>query len=400
MSDLQTIRDIDIAGKRVLVRVDFNVPLTEDQQAACDRRIHAALPTLRYALERGAKPVLISHLGRPQGRHVPELSLQPAAEALQRLLDGHLVRFIEDVGSWSTDDQHESEVVLLENLRFDPGEESNNEGLAKHLASFADVYVNDAFASCHRKHASTDALPRLFADHSRAIGLLVERELSALNDFLQQPDSPVVAVLGGAKVGDKLGAVEALLKIADYVLLGGAVAYTFLAANGGHVGASTVDAERLAWAKRLLRDYPDEIVLPIDHVIASEATLGQSEEELQVEMADGGIPPGWVGMDIGPKTIGSFTDLIYEARTIFWNGPLGKFEVESFRRGTETVGRAVAASEGKSLVGGGETGQAVEWFELHDHIDHVCTGGGALLKYVQDRSLPALDVIPQYSPVR
>jgi len=400
MSDLQTIQDLNLSGKRVLVRADFDVPLTAEHQVASDRRIRAALPTIRHCLQANAKVVLAAHLGCPNGTSQPELSLRPIAQTLQRMLDGHLVRFVEDIGSWSAEDQHESEIILLENLRFTPGERNNDEGFAKHLASLAEIYVNDAFATCHRQYASTDATPRQFDESNRAVGMLVQRELAVLEEALDHPPAPVVAILGGVKIADKLDMVESMLGLADYVLIGGAMAHTFLQASGGHVGASHFDAEQLRRAKQLLQDYAEEIILPVDHVIARPQSDDQPAEDWQIEMADGGMPPDWVGVDIGPKTIARYSDLIQDARTVFWNGPLGKFEDEPFRRGTEMIARAVAASEGKSIVGGGETSQAIEVFDLYDFIDHVSTGGGAFLKYLQDRTLPALELIPQTSAAR
>ncbi len=394
----QTIDDLELSGKRVLVRVDFNVPLTPDGRIANDRRMRATLPTIRHLLKVGARIILISHLGRPGGEPRAELSLRPVAEHLETLLEDTPVRFIEDWQQWASDAAPDSGVALLENLRFHPEEKGGDEAFAKRLAALADAYVNDAFATCHRKHASLYATALQFPESERAIGRLVYRELDALKQVLDHPKSPLTAVLGGAKVADKLGAVEALLRLADNVLVGGALAYTFLEAAGGHVGASPVEHDQLDWARKLLDEYSDALVLPADHVIADVASADAPIDDRQIEMADGGMPPDWAGMDIGPKTIGTFTDLIYNAETIFWNGPLGKFEDEPFRHGTESIARAIAASEATSIIGGGETGQAVDEFDLHDHMDHVSTGGGAFLTFLEDRMLPALTAIPQGSP--
>lgn len=388
MVNLKTVQDLDIASQRLLMRVDLNVPLDDNGQITSDRRIQAALPTIRYCLENGASLVLMAHLGRPKGEHDPNFSLKPVAERLEQLLGDTRVILVHDPWQTSPTDQQRGEVRLLENLRFHPGEKQNDTEFARRLAEFGDVYVNDAFATCHRQHASMHAVPELFKEGRRVIGLLVEKELAALKDLLHEPEPLVVAILGGAKVKDKLGVLKSLRDKADIVLVGGAMAYTFLKADGQNVGDSKVEEDQLDTACELLASYGDRLVLPTDHVIA-DAPHGDA----RVEMAAGGIPEGWHGMDIGSRSIGRFLDEIQHAGTIIWNGPLGKFEDEPFQSGTREVAMAIAASHAKSVVGGGETGLAVEQFEVLEGMTHVSTGGGAFLNYLEDPNLPALSQI-------
>lgn len=388
----KTIQDIEVAGTRLLVRVDFNVPL-KDGQVASDRRIVAALPTIRHAMEHGAKLVLISHLGRPGGESNPSLSLKPVAEKLQALLDGPRVRLVDD---WSDPDQaspSDGEIILLENLRYHAGEKESDDDFCDSLARLGDVYVNDAFAACHRQHASTYGVAKCFDQDKRVVGLLVERELEAIDCLLDSADRPFVIILGGVKVADKIGVVDRLLQRADHICLGGQMSYTFLKAAAKHVGGSKVEEMHIGFAKQLTTLAGEQLVLPSDHVIAE-----RSDGSAQVEHADGGVPEGWCGMDIGPKTINEFTALIDEAGTVIWNGPMGKFEDESFQRGTKSIVLALCKTNASTLVGGGESIQALEQFGDFDAIDHVSTGGGAFLKYLKDRQLPALDVIDQRQP--
>lgn len=393
MVNLKTVQDFDIASQRLLMRVDFNVPLNNAGQIASDRRIQAALPTIRYCLENGASLVLMAHLGRPEGQRDSKFSLKPVAERLEELLGDTRVILVEDLYSVPPDDQQRGELRLLENLRFYPGEKQNDADFAKRLAEYGDVYVNDAFATCHRQHASMDALPRLFKEGRRVIGLLVEKELAALKDLLHEPEPLVVAILGGAKVKDKIGVLKALHDTADIVLIGGAMAYTFLKADGQNVGASQVEKDQLDFASEMLTSYGDRMVLPTDHVIADEP-----HGDARIEMAAGGIPEGWYGMDIGSRSIGRFLDEIQHAGTIIWNGPLGKFEDEPFESGTREVAIAIAASSAKSVVGGGETGLAMEQFDVLEGLTHVSTGGGVFLKYLEDSELPALLQIDHKQP--
>lgn len=386
----KTIRDIDIRAKRLLIRVDFNVPLREDGSIASDRRIRAALPTIEYCLNNRASLVLMTHLGRPAGKSNKKLGLGRIAYRLQELLREAPVEIASSDLKRKADDLKSGEVLLLENLRFDPGEKSGDEQFAGRLRELGEVYVNDAFATCHRKHASMYAVPKLFPEGHRVIGLLVEKELSALDNLLQSPEQPMVAILGGVKVADKIGVIETLLDRAQKLLIGGVMAFTFMKARGVHVGASKVEEERLDLARRLLDRGGDKLILPQDHVIAREP-----EASAESNIVDENIPDGWYGLDIGPKTIERYTAAIRGAGTVVWNGPLGKFEDEPFRNGTEAVIRALTESDAATVVGGGESGEAVEQFDLVDQIDHVSTGGGAFLEYLEKRSLPALSVIDE-----
>lgn len=389
----KTIRDIDISSKRLLIRVDFNVPLREDGSIASDRRIRAALPTIRYCLENNASLVLMTHLGRPGGQRDEKLGLGRAADRLKELLSDAPVEIADSDLQQKADELKSGQVLLLENLRFDPGEKSGDEQFARRLSELGEVYVNDAFATCHRKHASMFAVPKLFPPGRRVIGMLVEKELTAIDDLLESPQQPMVAILGGVKVADKIGAIETLLDRAHKLLIGGAMAFTFMKARGLHVGASSVEDDKLDLARRLLDQVAGRLVLPQDHVIAR-----APEASAESKVVDENIPSGWYGLDIGPKTIARYTAAIRGAGTVVWNGPLGKFEDEPFRKGTAAVIRALAASDAVTVVGGGESGEAVEQFDLVEQIDHVSTGGGAFLEYLKKGSLPALSVIDEKEP--
>lgn len=383
----RTVRDIDLAGQRILIRVDFNVPLNQDGAIADDRRIRAALPTLEHCLERDGALVLATHLGRPQGETDPALSTAPLARRLGELLDStvdHVGDLIGEPARQRAQALQAGQVLMLENLRFNRGEKDDDEAFARGLRALGDAYVNDAFAVCHRQHASVSALPRLFPEHARCIGLLVEREIRALDGVLESPRQPLLAILGGAKVSDKLDMVEALLERADRLLIGGAMAYTFLQAAGAAVGESVVERDQLELARRLLERHGEQMILPQDHVV------GRNGETKVVES----IPEGWCGMDIGPKTIEQYVAAVGDAATVLWNGPMGKFEDEAFRRGTDAIIEAMADSDAVTVIGGGESAAAVQQLGLGDRIQHVSTGGGAFLEYLRAGDLPALSVIP------
>jgi len=386
----KTIRDLQISGKRLLVRVDFNVALREDGRLAHDRRIRAALPTIRHCLERGASLVLMTHLGRPGGRYNSKLGLTGVAHRLQELLRDAAVELVDGDVPRTADCRKPGDVLLLENLRFDPGEMSGDEQFAHRLREWGDIYVNDAFATCHRKHASVFAVPKLFSQTSRAIGLLVEQELCALDGLLQSPRQPLVAILGGAKVADKIGVIQTLLDRVQKLLIGGAMAFTFMKARGLGTGLSKIEDDRLALACRVIDQAGDKLVLPQDHVVAR-----RPEASAETKVVEKNIPDGWYGLDIGPKTIERYTAAIRGAATAVWNGPLGKFEDEPFRRGTASIVRALAESDAMTIVGGGASGEAVEQFDLVERIDHVSTGGGAFLKYLEQGTLPALALIDE-----
>ena len=374
---MRTLDDLDVEGKRVLVRVDFNVPLDGEQHITDDARIRAALPTLKELRSNGARLVLMSHLGRPKDRE-PELSLRPAAERLGELLG-------EDVQlAPSLDDVPDGDVVMLENVRYEKGETKNDEALAQRYAALADVYVNDAFGSAHRAHASTEAVARLLPS---AAGRLLEREVSTLRGILEDPKRPLVAVVGGAKVTDKIGVLEAFLDRADAVLIGGAMCFPFFKAEGHEVGDSLCEEAGIEPARKLLG--ADKLRLPEDLVAGREFKADTERREL-----DGvDVPDGWMGLDVGAGTAGGYADVIRDAGTVFWNGPMGAFELEPFSGGTRTVAEAMAATDATTVVGGGDSAAALAHFGLADRVDHLSTGGGASLELVEGKPLPGVEVL-------
>ena len=391
----QTIRDLDFAGKKVLVRVDFNVPQTKDGAVSDDRRIRAALPTLNYALEKGASLILVSHLGRPTGDPSADapFKMDAVAERLQSLIGRPVAKVNDTVGpeaQAAASALKPGGIVVLENVRFNKGEKKGDPGFAGQLAGLADAYVNDAFGTCHRDEASMVAVPECFPPDRRAIGFLVEKELQILETLLGKPKSPMVSVMGGAKVSDKILIIENLLPKVDRLLVGGAMTYTFLKARGHSIGKSRCELDKLDEARKLLDKAGGKIVLPEDHLVADapEATA----ETKVVEGSD--IPDGWFGMDIGPKTVAAYGAIIKTAGTVVWNGPMGKFEDEPFAEGTKGVARALAASGGVTVVGGGETAEAVEGLGFADKVSHVSTGGGAFLEYLEGKTFNSLKVIP------
>jgi len=384
------IEQLDIKDKRVFIRVDYNVPMDGTGRIADDTRIKASLPTLRYVIDQGARILLGSHLGRPKGKVDPKLSLLPVAEHLSELLNQE-VFFPEDcVGNAVrklSAELKEGSVILLENLRFHPGEEANDPQFAEKLASNADAYINDAFGTLHRAHASTVGMVPFV--EQKAAGKLVLNEIGYLNKIIDSPDRPFVALLGGAKVSDKLGVIENLLKKVDALLIGGAMAYTFLLAQGISVGSSLVESGKVHQAERILdrvkvRDIP--FVLPLDHVIAREIKKGTEFKTTQGPE----IPEGWMGVDVGPKTLERFSDQISRARTVLWNGPVGAFEFSPFDRGTVGVARFLAESSATSLVGGGDSLAAVKAAGVENKISHLSTGGGATLEFLEGKNLPGL----------
>ncbi len=388
MFDKKTIRDIDPKNKRVLVRVDFNVPLA-DGAVADDTRIRAALPTIRYLLEHDAAVILCSHLGRPKGKIVPELTLRPVAEHLSSLLDMP-VEFVEDcVGpkaQAAVEKLEPGEVLLLENTRFNPEERANDDAFSAALASLADLYVDDAFGSAHRAHASTEGV----AHHLPAVaGFLMEKELEYLGKALENPAHPFVAILGGAKISDKITVVERLLEKADRLLIGGGMANTFLAAQGKSMGNSLVEEDSIETAKDLLARSADRLLLPVDLVVGDR--FAEDAQSKTVSVDD--VPAGWGAYDIGPKTVESFSQVINEARLVVWNGPMGVFEFEPFAKGTWAIAKAVADCEGTTIVGGGESTAAVRQAGLTDRISHVSTGGGASLEFLEGKELPGVVVL-------
>jgi phosphoglycerate kinase len=375
---VRTVRDLPVEGRRVLVRADLNVPL-DNGRITDDTRIRASLPTIRYLREQGAEVIVCSHLGRPKGEPRPELSLRPVAERLAELL-GEPVAFNAERGP----------VRLIENLRFDPREEKNDPALAAELAALADVFVSDAFGTVHRAHASTVGVARLLPS---AAGLLLAAELEAFARVLDHPEHPFVVVLGGAKVADKIGVIQRFTGLADSILVGGAMAFTFLAASGVPVGASKhEDADGQEVARQAMAEAQErgcELVLPSDVVIAERV---EADAPTQIVAADA-IPDGWMGLDVGPATAADYGRRLAEARTIFWNGPMGVFELAPFAAGTLAVANAVAASGAVSVVGGGDSVAAVNQAGVADAITHVSTGGGAALELVEGRTLPGVEAL-------
>ena len=386
-----SIRDLDLRGQRVFLRVDFNVPLTAAGEVEDDTRIRETLPTLRYALERGARLVLASHLGRPKGKPHPKYSLRPVAGHLSRFL-GAPVAFASDCVGPEADSMAlglaNGEVLLLENLRFHPEEEANDPAFARRLAALCDVYVNDAFGSAHRAHASTEGIARQVP--RAAAGLLMEKELTYLGKAVSHPERPYVVVMGGAKVSDKIEVIHNLLPLCDALLVGGGLAYTFLKAQGKAVGKSLVEGHKLELARGLLAD--PKLLLPEDHVVAPKMETGV---ETRVIDAATPFPDDWMGMDIGPATVAQFSQEIRRARTVLWNGPMGVFEMEPFAAGTMAVARAIAESGATSIVGGGDSVAALAKAGLTGRITHVSTGGGASLEFLAGKKLPGVEALTE-----
>lgn len=382
----RTLDSLDVSGKRVLVRVDFNVPL-DGTTITDDTRIQAALPTIKALLDRNAAVILVSHLGRPKGKVAPEFSLAPVAKRLSELL-GMDVQFASDVVGPSAQEIARSinpgEVALLENVRFEPGEERNDDDLATALAGLADAYVNDAFGAAHRAHASTEGVAHKLP---HAAGLLMERELSSLSRALDDPGRPLVVILGGAKISDKIGVIQKFLKTADAILVGGGIANTLLAAQGKEMGTSLVETGSLDVARQILDDATTatcDLVIPNDYVVAA------SPKDAANAATVTEVAPDQAVFDIGPQSIVAFDDWIARAKTIVWNGPMGLFEVSPFDAGTRAVAAAVAASNGYSIVGGGDSVAAVQQAGLADQMDHVSTGGGASLEFLEGTTLPGV----------
>jgi phosphoglycerate kinase len=388
---LRTIRDLPIEGRRTFIRVDFNVPL-EEGRVTDKSRIEAALPTIQHALERGARVVLASHAGRPKGKRKPEYSLEPVGAVLAELLKAEVLLTddaVSDAAGKIVNDLREGQVALLENLRFHAGEEANDEGFARELAKLADVYVNDAFGAAHRAHASVSALPKLFRE--RGIGLLMERELSALERLRSASAKPYVAVLGGAKVSDKIGIIEALLDRVDVLLIGGAMANTFLAAQGKELGKSLVEADKLPLARSVLQralDRKVKLLLPVDLVVANaiDADSGKVVGIDEVGTAE-------LALDIGPKSVELYREQILASKALFWNGPMGLFERAPFAEGTFGVARAGADSTGFTVIGGGDSVAAVNLVGLASKYTHVSTGGGASLEFLEGRPMPGVEAV-------
>jgi len=390
----KTVAQMDVKGKRVLVRVDFNVPLDENLNVTDDRRIRSAVPTIKSIIDRGGKAILMSHLGRPKAGPEKKFSLKPAADALSKLISKPVTLAEDCIGAKAeaaVAGMRDGDVVLLENTRFHKQEEKNDAEFSKSLAKLGDLYVNDAFGTAHRQHGSTFGAAEVIGAGKRGIGFLIEKEIKFLGDALDKPQRPFVAILGGAKVSDKIAVIDNLLQKADTILIGGAMAYTFFLAQGKTVGKSLSEKDKVQLAKDLLAKAGGKIVLPVDTVIAQEMT-----DTAATKIVEGNIPDDWEGFDIGPKTRALFVDKIKNAKTVVWNGPMGVFEKAPFVNGTKAVAEALAEATGKgatTVIGGGDSAAAIEEFGLADKVSHVSTGGGASLEFLEGKGFACLDIL-------
>ena len=389
MYNKKTIEDINVSGKKVLVRCDFNVPLDADKNITDETRINAALPTIRYLLDKGAAVILCSHLGRPKGEFNMKYSLAPVAKRLSEKL-GFEVKLASDVIGESAKklaaEVKPGEAILLENLRFHAEEEKNDPAFAKELASMADVFVNDAFGTAHRAHASTEGVTHYLPS---VAGYLIGKELDVMGKALTNPVRPFVAILGGAKVKDKIGVITNLIDKVDALLIGGGMAYTFIKAQGGEVGNSLLDEERIGLAKELMDKAAAKgvkLILPADNVIGDAFDNDCHQQVVE----SGKIPEGWEGLDIGPKTCEQFAEVIRTAKTVVWNGPMGVFEMPNFAKGTIAVAKALAESDAISIIGGGDSAAAIEQLGFADKVTHISTGGGASLEFLEGKVLPGI----------
>ncbi len=387
----KTIKDMEINGKRVLIRVDFNVPFDEKGRINDDTRIREALSTIKYALHANAKIVLMSHLGRPKGEMNPKMSLAPCAKRLSRLL-GRGVKMLKDCVGPEAESAVEAmkagDVVLLENLRFHKGETGNDPGFAGALAKLGDVFINDAFGTCHRAHASTEGITKFLPS---AMGFLVEKEINYFDRALHNPEKPFALILGGAKVADKIAVIENMLKKIDCLLIGGAMAYTFLKSRLKGVGSSRLEKNKIDVASDIFmkaRDSGVSVFLPEDHVIAKSINANTL-----VRVVREHIPDGWIGLDIGPRTIKKFKNALKDAKTIVWNGPLGYCELKPFRKGTAEIAKFISRLDATTIIGGGDTAAAIKEFRLEKKMSHISTGGGASLEYLEGKELPGITAL-------
>ncbi|HEY4430975.1 MAG TPA: phosphoglycerate kinase [Paenibacillus sp.] len=387
----KSVRDVEVKGKRVFVRVDFNVPV-EDGKITDDTRIRETLPTIKYLIENGAKIILASHMGRPKGQFVDSMRLTTAAERLSELLGKPVAKADEAVGEAvkaKIAELGEGDVLVLENVRFYPGEEKNDPELAKQFAELADLFVNDAFGAAHRAHASTEGIAHFLPAVS---GLLMEKELSVLGKALSNPERPFTAIIGGSKVKDKIDVIDNLLNLADNVLIGGGLSYTFTKALGFEIGISLVDNDKLETALEFIekaKALGKNFLLPVDVVVADK--FGADANTQIVPFNE--IPEGWEGLDIGPKTREIYADVIKNSKLVVWNGPMGVFEIDKFAEGTIAVAKACATTEGYTVIGGGDSAAAAEKFHLADQMDHISTGGGASLEFMEGKALPGVEAL-------
>ncbi|WP_152395641.1 phosphoglycerate kinase [Paenibacillus guangzhouensis] len=387
----KSVRDVEVTGKRVFVRVDFNVPL-EDGKITDDTRIRETLPTIKYLIENGAKVILASHMGRPKGQFVDSMRLTPAAVRLSELLGKPVVKADEAIGDAvkaQIAELKDGDVLLLENVRFYAGEEKNDPELAKEFASLADLFVNDAFGAAHRAHASTAGI----AEYLPAVsGLLMEKELNVLGKALLNPERPFTAIIGGSKVKDKIDVINKMLEIADNVLIGGGLAYTFFKAQGHEIGQSLCDNEKLETALGFIakaKELGKNFLLPVDIVVSDDFSANANTKIVDID----GIPADWEGIDIGPKTREMYADVIKNSKLVVWNGPMGVFEIEPFSHGTRAVAQACAETAGYTVIGGGDSAAAAEKFHLADKMDHISTGGGASLEFMEGKKLPGVEAL-------
>jgi 3-phosphoglycerate kinase len=390
----KTVAQMDVKGKRVLVRVDFNVPLDENLNVTDDRRIRSAVPTIKSIIDRGGKAILMSHLGRPKAGPEKKFSLKPAADTLSKLLGKPVKLATDSIGpevEKEVASLKDGDVLLLENTRFYKQEEKNDPAHAEKLAKFGDLYVNDAFGTAHRQHASTFGAAEKLGAGKRGIGFLIEKELKFLGDALENPKRPFIAILGGAKVSDKIAVIENLLAKADTILIGGAMAYTFFLAQGKKVGKSLSEKDKVDLAKSLLDKAKGKILLPVDTVISDKMT-----DDAQTKVVEGDIPDDMEGFDIGPKTAKLYAEKIRAAKTVVWNGPMGVFEKKPFINGTKVVAEALAEATSKgatTIIGGGDSAAAIEEFGLADKVSHVSTGGGASLEFLEGKGFACIDIL-------
>jgi phosphoglycerate kinase len=391
----KNIADIDVSGKKVLMRVDFNVPLDEAGCVTDDRRVRMAVPTIQDVLDRGGSVILMSHLGRPAGEPEPKYSLKPAAEALAKLIDAPVqlaADTADDDAAAKVAALEAGQVVVLENVRFNGGEKKGNDAAYNEkLASFGDVYCNNAFGTCHREQASMYAVPKAMksAGKPAVVGFLVEKEIKYLADTLANPQRPFVAVLGGAKVSDKISVIDNLLGVCDQVLIGGAMAYTFSLAQGGQIGKSLVEPDKVELAKQLIEKGSDKLVLPVDTHCGDDFSSACNKKVVKA----GQIPEGFEGLDIGPETAKLYAGIVGDAKTVVWNGPMGVFEMEPFDAGTKAVAQAIADGHGTSIIGGGDSAAAIEQLGFSDQVSHVSTGGGASLEMLEGKSFASVALL-------
>ena len=394
MLNKKTLEDLQVQGKNVLVRCDFNVPMDDDRNITDDRRITSSLPTIKYLIDNKARVILMSHLGRPKGEANPKYSLAPVAKRLSELLNKEVVfakddRVVSDDVKKVVSNMKDGDVVLLENTRFRKEEEKNEESFAKELASLGDLYVNDAFGTSHRAHTSNVGLSSQLPS---AVGFLVEKEISIMGKALENPERPFVAILGGAKVSDKIGVIENLLNKVDTILIGGGMAYTFLKAQGYGIGTSILEKDKIDLANELLKKAKEKnvkLLLPVDVVVAKEF---KNDTEFKTVKIDS-IPNDMMGMDIGEETIKLFNEEVKNAKTVVWNGPMGVFEMENFKKGTDAIAKAMAECNGTTIVGGGDSASAVEKAGFGEKMTHISTGGGASLEFLEEKTLPGIAAI-------